>query len=328
MGQRNIPSNRHMIDLESDLQGQDYIHPEPCVFYGSVTTFPQLNAHTLGPVPALGNAGNMYLHHLPEGPEYHDTALFYGMPQYNSTIHTDPAANLDPAIATSSNHYNPYLGAPPCDFPIPINHATHDQHPFSSTQSMVGIHTDSNGRNTPYVDGIRGSFKRKMAEGFHGNLQHHHAMMASSSSVAPMISNAHGSDTCLTGAVSVMQPDNCDSLMFAEDGSLRSVTNGSVVSGPESVATHSFNHINHVNYAGQSFQLAGNPQLDLQFNSNGGQSETWAWNQGAHLPYMQGNIYCSCLSNLNTSLPLIRQPNVVHLYILSKYKFQLLSTAN
>nr|GMD84141.1 probable E3 ubiquitin-protein ligase HIP1 [Ipomoea batatas] len=292
MGQRNIPANRQMIDLESDQQGQDYIHPEPCVFYGSVTTFPQLNAHTLGPVPALGNAGNMYLHHLQEGPEYHDSALFYGMPQYNSTIHTHPAANLDPAIATSSNHYNAYMGAPAatCDFPFPINHATHDQLQFSSTQSMAGIHTDNNGWNTPYVDDVRGSFKRKMAEGFHRNLQHHHSMMASSSSAAPMISNAHGSDTCLTGAASHMQPNNCESLMFAEDGSLRSVRNGSGVSGSESVAAHSFSHINQVNYAGQSFQLAGNPQLDMQFCSSSGQSETWAWNQGAPLPYMQGSM--------------------------------------
>ncbi|XP_019194577.1 PREDICTED: uncharacterized protein LOC109188383 [Ipomoea nil] len=282
MGQRNTPyNNSHMMtDLEADQRGQ--IHP-----YGNVTAFPQPNVHSLLPVRVSGNAGNGFLHPLPE---HHNNTLFYGMTQYNRTIPQHPAANLDPALATSSNHHDPYMAAPSAtrDFLIPVNHGTHDQFSFSSNHGMVGIQTASHGISNPYVDGVRGSFKIKSAEGIHQNLHYHHAMVGSSSSVAPVIARAHESDASLMNATPML-PDHGDSSSAIEDVSQRSVRNGPLVSGPDSVAAQGTNHFVHGNYAG-AFQLRGNPWSDMQFNNNTGEGETWSWNQAVHLPYMHGSM--------------------------------------
>lgn len=273
-----------MSDLEADQRGQ--IHS-----YGNVTAFQQPNVHSLLPVRVSGNVGNAFLHHLPE---HHDSTLFYGMPQYNRTIPQHPTSNLDLALATSSNHHDPYVAAPSAtgDFLIPVNHGTHDQLSFSSNHGMVGIQPASHGRSNPYVDGVRGAFKIKSTAGTHENLHYHHAMVGSSSSVAPVMARAHESDASLRNAAPLMLPDHGDSSSIIEDGSQRSLRNRPLVSGPDSVATQASNHFVHGNYVG-TFQLRGNPWSDIQFNNNTGESETWSWNQALHLPYMHGNFYCS-----------------------------------
>lgn len=264
-----------IIDLEADQQGQEFFHSAPCMFYA------QPNVHAV--VPAPGNAGNIYLHHVSD---HQEGALTYGLTQYNGSQHQHP----DLAISASSNQYNPYMAVPSAsrDFPIPVNHGPHDQLQPSS-HNIVGMNSDY-GRNNHYMDDVRGSFKRKNAEGIPANLQYHHALAGSSSSVAPVIARAHESDVSM-GAASFTPPDyGGNSSSFIEDGAPRSMSNRSSASGPENVTRVNHNHLFQGNYISQTHQLPGNPWLDLQFNSNGSEAQTWAWNQAAHLPYVPGGI--------------------------------------
>ncbi|KAK6132812.1 hypothetical protein DH2020_033455 [Rehmannia glutinosa] len=143
-----------MIDMEADQQGR--LHPEPCIFYGSVPNFPQPNIHPV--VPAAGNHCNFNFHHMPER---RDGALFYGMPQH-------PATNLDLAIAPPSGHYNPYM----------------------APHLLLEISLFSYGRSIPYMD----TFKRKNAEGIPGNFQYHNPSAGPSSSAMPSESEYGGND--------------------------------------------------------------------------------------------------------------------------------------
>ncbi|KAL3503160.1 hypothetical protein ACH5RR_037609 [Cinchona calisaya] len=285
MGQRNM----HMIDLESDQRGQEYIHPEPCIFYGAMTNYPQPSIHTI--VPAPRNASSFNLHHLPE---HHEGALFYGMGQYTQY----PATNLD-LVASSSNPFNPYMAPPsaPRDFPVPVNHGTHDQLSFSSTHMMVGVPTDSYGRTDPYVDGVRSLFKRKTAEGLRWNFQYCNSLAGSSSSVAPMSARSLESDVTLTDAVPFVPPEygGNETSAIIEAGSNRSVRNRSGVIGPDSVLVHNSNHLIQGNYVGQPYQLPANPWLGLDINSV-------TWNQASTLPYLHGSMNGGCLEVGNMGL--------------------------
>ncbi|KAL0320636.1 UNVERIFIED_CONTAM: hypothetical protein Sradi_5325100 [Sesamum radiatum] len=204
MGHRNTQFTGHMIDMETDQQGHSHLHPEPCIFYRSAASFPQPNIHSV--VPAQGNQCNFNFHHIPER---HDNGLFYGVPHLNSVQPQHPATNLELAVATPSGHYNPYL-APPSgirDFPVQVNHGANDQLSLSSTHRFVGIPTDSYGRSLPYMDSIRGSFKRKNAEGFPGNYMYHNASAGPSTSIAPVTATPAESDITLTDAASFLPPE-------------------------------------------------------------------------------------------------------------------------
>lgn len=274
-----------MIDLETDQQGQDFMHPEPCVFYSGMSSFPQPNVHTI--VPAPGRPNNYDVHHLPE---HHESALFYGMGQYNQY----PAANLDPNVASSSNHYTPYLAPPsaPRDFPVPVNHGTHDQLPFSSSHRLVGIPMDSYGRGHPFMEGVRGPFKRKNAEGFPWSFPYCDSLAGSSSSVAPMNTRPLESDAAVTDAAPFAPPEYVgnDTASLMESGTHRSVRNRSAVIGPDAVMTQNANPLIQGNYVNQPFQLPGNPWVGLQFSSNGRDVNSVAWNQPSNLPYLHGNF--------------------------------------
>ncbi|KAL3508721.1 hypothetical protein ACH5RR_028122 [Cinchona calisaya] len=285
MGQRNM----HMTDLESDQQGQGYIHPEPCVFYGAMTNYPQPNVHTV--VPAPGNASNFNLHHLPE---HHEGAIFYGMTQYNQY----PAANLNLAVASSSNPYNPYMAPPsaPRDFPIPVNHGTYEQLSFSSTFGVAGVPADSYGRTIPHTDGVRGSFKRKTDEGLPWNFQYCDAL-AGSSSVVPISSRPLESDVTLTDAVPFAPPEygGNETSAISESGSHRSVRNSSAAIGQDSVLAHNSNHLVQGSYVGQPYQLPGSPWLGLDINNV-------TWNQASTLPYLHGSMNGGCVEVSNMGL--------------------------
>ncbi|XP_075092043.1 putative E3 ubiquitin-protein ligase ZFP1 isoform X2 [Nicotiana tabacum] len=276
MGQRSMSYSNHIIDLGADQRSQEYIRPEPCVLYGSFTAFPHPNVHTI--VPALGNSGNFYLRHLPDPRE---GGLLYGMSSSNGVQPRHPATNIDAAIATSSNHYNPYVAIPSAstDFPVPVNHGLHDRRPFSSTHSILGISADSFGRNDPYIDSVRGSFKQK----------NHSALVGPSTSVVPVITRARESDVSLTDTVSFTPCayGGNESPSFIEDGVQRSGRNRSA-SGRDTVSQNNNNHLLQGDYVGQAYQCPGNPWLDLPFNSGDGEAETWAWNQAASLPYPPG----------------------------------------
>lgn len=273
-----------IIDMEADQHGQEFFHSAPCMFYGSVATLPQPTVHAVIPAPA--NAGNVYLHHVSD---HQEGTLTYGL--YNGVQHQHPGINPDLAIPASLNHYNPYMAVPPAsgDFPIPVTHGPHDRLQTSS-HNILGMNSDY-GWNNHYMDDVRGSFKRKNAEGVPANLQYHHALAGSSSSVAPVIARAHESDVSMDAA-SFTPPDyGGNSSSFIEDGAPRSMSNRSGASGPENVARRTHNHLFQGNYVSQTHQLpGGNPWLDLQFNSNGSETQTWAWNQAAPLPYVPGGI--------------------------------------
>lgn len=274
-----------IIDMEADQQGQEFFHSAPCMFYGSIATLPQPTVHAVVPAPV--NAGNIYLHHVSD---HQEGTLTYGLTQFNGIPHQHPASNPDLAISASSNHYNPYMAVPSAsgDFPIPVNHGPHDRL-HTSSHNILGMNSDY-GRNNHYMDDVRGSFKRKNAEGIPANLQYHHALAGSSSSVAPMIARAHESDVSMDAA-SFTPPDyGGNSSSYIEDGALRSMSNRSGASGPENIARHNHNHLFQGNYISQTHQLPGNPWLDLQFNSNGSETQPWAWNQAAPLPYVPGGI--------------------------------------
>ncbi|XP_027768198.1 probable E3 ubiquitin-protein ligase ZFP1 [Solanum pennellii] len=251
--------SNQITDSEAEQRSQD-VQPEPYAFYRSLATFPQPNVHAI--LPAPGNAGNFYLHH----PQYHqEGALVYGKLQYDGVQYQHPATNLDPAIASSSNHYNHYMAAPsaPRDFPIPVNHGQHEQLPFASTQGNLGVNEGSYGRNNPYVDGVGGSFKRKNAEGIPVNFQYQHALVGSSFPLASM------------NAASFVPPEyrGNGSLSFTEDGAPRGMNN----------------HQLQGNYVSQACEFPGNFWSGLQFNSSARESETWAWNHSARLPYLPGD---------------------------------------
>ncbi|KAK6774752.1 hypothetical protein RDI58_029991 [Solanum bulbocastanum] len=274
-----------IIDMEADQQGQEFFHSAPCMFYGSIATLPQPTVHAVVPAPV--NAGNIYLHHVSE---HQEGTLTYGLTQFNGIQHQHPASNPDLAISASSNRYNPYMAVPSAsgDFPIPVNHGPHDRL-HTSSHNILGMNSDY-GRNNHYMDDVRGTFKRKNAEGIPANLQYHHALAGSSSSVAPMIARAHESDVPMDAA-SFTPPDyGGNSSSYIEDGALRSMSNRSGASGPENIARHNHNHLFQGNYISQTHQLPGNSWLDLQFNSNGSETQPWAWNQAAPLPYVPGGI--------------------------------------
>ncbi|CAI9773516.1 unnamed protein product [Fraxinus pennsylvanica] len=268
---------RHHLQTVFQLHGA----PEHTLFH----------VHTVIPPP--GNACNFNFHHMPE---HHDVALFYGMMQYNGVQHQHPhpSSNLDLAVGAPSHHYNPYM-VPPSgirDFPMPMNYGAHDHLSLSGTQGIVGIPTDSAGRNIPYMDGVRGSFKRKNAEGLPVNYQYHNASAGSSSSVAPTAARPVGSDTTITDAASFLPPECAtnDTTSMIESGSHRSVRNRPGMIGSESIAAQNAGHLIQGNYVTQPVHLPGNPWLDMHFSANNDDNGTFAWNQAPNLPYMHANV--------------------------------------
>ncbi|CAK9182963.1 unnamed protein product [Ilex paraguariensis] len=286
MGQRNMLYASQMIELEREQYDHGHLNPEPCVIYGSITNFPPPNIHTVAPTPV--NPANFDVRRLPEN---HDSALFYGMMQYNGVQHHQPAAGHDLAVA---NHYAPYMtpASGTRVFPIPQNQGSCDQLPFSSNHGIIGVSTDSYRRSSHLVDGHRGVFKRKNAEGIRGNFQGCNASAGSSSAVTHMSSRPRESDVTLMDAASFALPEygRNDALSVVEVGSHRGVRNISDAIGLDSVMAHGTNHITQGNYMGQPFQTAGTPWLDTQFSCNGGDIHTFTWNQAPTLPYLHGSI--------------------------------------
>ncbi|KAA8526794.1 hypothetical protein F0562_008977 [Nyssa sinensis] len=302
MGQRNMMCTSQMIDLEMDQQGLGHLHPEPCVPFGSITNFPPPTIHAI--LSAPGNTTNFNVHHIPER---HDSALFYGMTQYNGVQHHHPAASLDLAVATASNYCNPYVAHPSGTrvFPVPLNHRSHEQFPSSSNHGIIGVCTDDYGRNNHLMHGVRGSFKRKTAEGIPGNSQYCNAAAGSSSSVVPLDARPVESGVTLMDAVSFALPEyrgnDISSLM--EIASHRSARNRSSATGLDSVPTHYPNHLIQGNYLCQAFHMASTPWLDQQFNSNGADGDSLTWNQAPALSYLHGsNVNGGCMEAGNMGM--------------------------
>ncbi|KAG6424482.1 hypothetical protein SASPL_114900 [Salvia splendens] len=283
MGHRNTQFTGHITDMETDQQGHN---PEPCIFYGSIANFPHHSFHSM--VPAPGNQGNFNFHHIPER---HDSTLFYGMPQLNGPQRQHPAPNLDLAIAAPSGHYHPFM-APPSgirDFPVQVNHGTHDQLSFSR---VVGIPTDTYSSSIAYMDSMRASLKRKNAEGASGSYHYHNASAGPSSSVAAGAPMVVESNITLIDPTSFLVPNygSNDSTLAVESGSQRSARNRLRMVGHESVVTHNGGHLIQGNFAAP----AGNPWLDIHYGANNGDVGTFTWAHAplhyAHVPDMLGSV--------------------------------------
>lgn len=273
MGQRNMLYTGPMIDMEMDQHA--HLHAEPCVPYGGITNFPQPNGHTMLSPP--GNISTFDSHHLPEN----HGAVPYGLTQYNGVENHHPGSNI--ALTPSSTRI----------FPVPLNHGPHDQLPFSGNHGGFEVSADTYGRNSHFMDGVGGSFKRKNAEGISGNFQYFYPSAGSSSSVAvPMSARPLESDITMMDsasfAIGEYRGNDIQSVM--EAGPHRSVRNRSGAITVDSVLGHNGNHLMHGNYVGQPLPPVGTPWLDQQFCSNGGDAGTFSWNQAPGLPYLQGCI--------------------------------------
>ncbi|KAL0306551.1 UNVERIFIED_CONTAM: putative E3 ubiquitin-protein ligase ZFP1 [Sesamum radiatum] len=299
MGHRNIQFTGHMIDMETDQQGHSLLHPDPCIFYGNVANFPQPNVHLV--VPAPGNQCNFNFHPMPDR---HDGALFYGMPPYNAIQPQHQAANLDLAVAAPSGHFNPYL-APPSgirDFPVQVNHGGRDRLTLSTTQAIIGIPTDSYCRNIPYIDGVRGSFKRKNAEGTCSSFQFQNASAGTSSSVGPITARPAELDST-QNAASFLPPEygQNDPAVIVESGSLRSTRDRTGMIGSESVLAHNASHLIQGNFVAPPVPLPGNPWLDMHFSANNGDIGTFAWVPAPNLPHVHAGFLHTSIAQGHSS---------------------------
>ncbi|GAB4849431.1 hypothetical protein Ancab_004226 [Ancistrocladus abbreviatus] len=179
-----LHSSHHQIDFGIGQQADSQLHPESCILLGGTLNYPQSSVHQI--LPAPGNISSFELHHLPE---HHDGTSYYGMAQYTQPHH--PATNLELGVPAGSNFYNLHLNPASGSrmFPVPLNHGSIDQLPSSSNYRGNAVPPDY-GRNNIPTDGLRGSCKRKTAEGISGNVQYFNVSAGPSSSVAP-ISGSH-----------------------------------------------------------------------------------------------------------------------------------------
>lgn len=311
MGQRNMPCTSHMIDLEMDQQNRGFLLPEPCVVLGGVTSFPQ-PMQTI--VRASGNTSSLDAH------QHYDSAMFYGMPQYHG-VHHHHAASVDLGASTASNLYVPYM--PTLSSGMPVNHGSTDQLPSSRNFGVIGASAEEYGRNSHFMDNVRGSYKRKNTEGFPGSFQNLNAPASSSSSVAPLHPRHPDGVTAMDAACfSLPQYRGNGTPSIREVESQRSVRNRLVATGGmDPVLAHSHNHFIQGNFIGQPFQHAG----WLEQQSDGGGS---SWTQAPAIPYMHGsNVsgapmdsgnmvvqrYPETASNRNSSTFLHPPVNIQHL---------------
>lgn len=264
-----------MTHMEMDQQGQVHLHPEPCVIYGSTKKFPQHNINTILPP---------HPHHPPE---HHS----YGMNPYNGVQHH--YLILAGNVATSSNHYNMHMtpSSGTRVFPGPLSqgpHGPHDQLPFASSYGINETSADSYRRDSRFVDGVGGIFKRENAEGIPGNFQYCPTSSVASMSGRPLESDAILMDGASSSAMDV--------------GSHRRGRNISGGVGVDSVLPHNTNRMVHGNHVGQPFQTAGTPWLNQHFTSNGGDMSPLSWNHPPFVPYLHGNINVGCMEAANMGI--------------------------
>lgn len=284
MGQRNMLCTNQIIDPEMDQQGQGYLYPgPPSIHLGATANFPQPNMRSM--VTATGNAANFDTQYLPE---HYESAMFYGMTQYNTVQHHH---NLDLGVATPANFYYSYVtpSSSAGVLPVPLNHGTADHLPSSSGYRMVGISADDYGRNANFVDDVRGPCKRKTPEGFLGNYQQYNASASHNSSVLPL-SARHLDGVAVMDAASFSLPPyvGTGNPSVIDIGPQSGVRNRLGASGLDSVLTHDHNLLTQGNYMSQHFQPTGTLWLEQHISSNSGDPGASAWNQAPSIPFMHG----------------------------------------
>ncbi|KAJ4945365.1 hypothetical protein NE237_022063 [Protea cynaroides] len=287
MGQRNMLCTSQMLDGELHQLGQHHLLPEPCIFLGNIVDFPHPNIYPV--LSASGNTSNI------------DNGMFYGT-QYNSIQHHHPMANLDFGNVPASNFYDPYMipSSGRRNLPVSLNHGPTDQLPSSSNHGIIGVSLGDFEGNNHFMDGVRGSCKRKNAEGFPRNSQHANGSTSSSSSSSgpPLSTGLHHwerqfeSGAGMLDVASFPPPEFGANgiLSVTEGGPRRSVRSRSSPLGLQldSNLLHNHHHLMQGNFMGQSFQPACSSLLEQQFGSNGGDAGTSTWNYAPTLPYLHG----------------------------------------
>lgn len=284
MGQRNMICTNQIIDPEMEPQGQGYLYPGPSIHLGTTTNFPQPNIRTM--VTASGSTTTFDSQYLPER---YDSAMFYGMTQYNTVQHHH---NLDLGVATPANFYYSYMtpSSSAGVIPVPLNHGASDHLQSSSGYGMAGISADEYGRNTNFMDDVRGPCKRKTPEGFPGNYQHYSGSASHSSSVLPLNTRHPDGVTVMDAAsLSIPQYIGTGNPSVMDVGPQSGVRNRLVASGMDSSLTHDHSHITQGNYMGQHFQPTGTLWLDQHIGCNPGDGGASSWNQVPSIPpFMHG----------------------------------------
>ncbi|XP_058095749.1 probable E3 ubiquitin-protein ligase ZFP1 isoform X2 [Magnolia sinica] len=296
MAQRNMLCTRQAHDLEIE-QGQTHLHPEPCILVRNMIDFPNPNIHPA--IPASVNTRSLDSRHLSD---HHDSTMFYGN-QYNGLPHCHhPVGNLDLAGAGTSNFsYNPYMipssASRMC--PMPLNHGSSDHMPSSSSHGIIGIGVEGYGRDNQFMDNVRGSCKRKNAEGVPGNYYYVSSSAGSSSSSLgiPLNTGLQQWEEPFEPGVGVLDAPafppaeyRGNGVLSINEGSQRCVrSRSSAISlqvEPTALAHH-HNQLLQGSYMGRTFQPAGNAWVE-QFGSNGGDGGSSNWNYAPAAPYFNG----------------------------------------
>ncbi|KAK6946666.1 Zinc finger, RING-type [Dillenia turbinata] len=301
MGQRTVSCSSQLTDLGMSQPGEGHLHPEPCMFLGSAANYPQPNIYS--PFPASSNAANHGFHQLPEN---HINAIFYGMPPYNGVQQRHPSANLNLGVGIPPNFYDPYMAVPSGAgvFPLPPNHVSSCQLPPSSNYGVIGLSADEYGRNNQFMDGFRGSCKRKNFEGVPGYSHQLTAAGSSTSSVAPI--NTRHFEAGVTAVMAstpfpVPQYRGMGNPSNMEAGSHRSVRNRSGATGLDPFPAHNHNYMVQGNYGGHSLQPVGSPRLDQQLSCNRGAGGTLVWSQAPAIPYIHESNFNGASMDIRTS---------------------------
>lgn len=160
MWQRGMSHTNQFMNLGAEWRSRPYIYADPCVMYGSYTTFPHPNYHTVG---------NFYVPHLPG---HQEGGFFYGMTPTNGIQQWHHFHNVGTEFAPLSNYFDPYMVSPSTytAFPVAVNHGIQDGLLVSGTQGSVGNNANNLGRNDPRMDITRRSFMLMNVAGNPGNL--------------------------------------------------------------------------------------------------------------------------------------------------------------
>ncbi|XP_052178924.1 probable E3 ubiquitin-protein ligase ZFP1 isoform X2 [Diospyros lotus] len=283
MGQRNMLFNSQMMDLQMDQQAPSRTFPEPTVIPMGVPNFLQPNVPAM--LPATGTPANFDTRRPLDS---HENAILYGMAPYNAFQHHHPARDLDFGVPVASNYYNPYM-TPGCRMiPLPINQVFHDQLPSQSNCGIIGVPADDYRRNSYIMDGVRGSFKRKTAEGIPGSFQYCNASVGSSSAVYPM-SVRPDPGVSMVDASSFPLPEyrGNDIPAVMEVGSHRSARRSAIQ--PDTMLSHNPNQSIRANFPGHPFQTASSPWLGQHFSSGSG-GGTLTWSQAPAATFLHGSV--------------------------------------
>eukprot|EP00268_Persea_americana_P052441 TRINITY_DN586_c0_g1_i1.p1 TRINITY_DN586_c0_g1~~TRINITY_DN586_c0_g1_i1.p1 ORF type:complete len:552 (-),score=121.26 TRINITY_DN586_c0_g1_i1:210-1865(-) len=289
MSQRNMLCTHQVNDVEME-PADSHFQPEPSSLFGDMVDFPNANSHPV--LPLSGNMTN-YDHHPMD-------YTFYGN-QYNNLQHNHPIANLGLGGTGPSNlSYNSYIipSAANRICPLPLNHGSSDYMPSASNHGVFGIGIDEYGRNHHFMDNVRGSCKRKNAEGLPGSYYYVNAAASSSSSSlsGPLNSGFQQWEEPFVPRVGVLDAATFSPAEYRGSGVLsiteepqRSVRSRSGAISPQldSAVAHHHGQLLQGSHIGQSFQSAGGAWPE-QFGNNGGNGGTSSWNYGPSMPNMHG----------------------------------------